>query len=57
MMSIIKFPVAEQSNSCEDKNQSNNRRTVYAGYSVDTCVCCGAVVPEGMQVCYSCSRD
>ena len=23
---------------------------------VDTCVCCGEVVPEGTHVCYACSR-
>lgn len=24
---------------------------------VDTCVCCGAIVPEGTHVCYACSHD
>lgn len=22
----------------------------------DYCVCCGAIIPEGRQVCYSCER-
>ena len=24
---------------------------------MNTCVCCGAIIPEGRQVCYSCSDD
>ena len=29
---------------------------VAKGRSVDRCVCCGAYVPEGMQVCWSCRK-
>ena len=24
---------------------------------MDTCVCCGAYVPEGRQVCFDCERE
>lgn len=25
--------------------------------NANTCVCCGAIIPEGIQVCYSCYTD
>ena len=24
---------------------------------VDTCVCCGTIVPEGVQICYKCANE
>lgn len=24
---------------------------------MNTCVCCGAIIPEGTQICWKCSRS
>lgn len=37
-------------NTAEKKTKHRIRR------SVDCCVCCGAVIPEGRQVCPNCER-
>lgn len=33
-----------------DKNITNN-------IGVETCVCCGEIIPEGRQMCPSCEND
>ena len=33
-----------------DKNIQNNT-------GVETCVCCGEIIPEGRQMCPSCEND